>query len=319
MAEVRERVLVTGGGGFLGAHLVRALASDGARVSLLVRRGADLTRLEDVRGAVETIEGDVTNYASLLEACRKAMPTTIFHLAANTAVRHFDGDWRQVDLALDVNFHGTVNLVRAATEAGAPMKSFVRTGGLEEYGDGAKPSDETQREQPSSPYSASQVAATHWCRTLQPYLGFAVVTLRPALLYGPAQGTTFLIPALITALLRGERFATSEGRQVRDLVYVDDAVRALRLAAQRPDLRGAVVNVASGNDYRVRDVVELIARQLGRPELIDIGAVTPRGGEGLDVWGRCELAAALLGWRADTDLETGMARTIAWYRERARL
>lgn len=318
MTDVPGRFLITGGGGFLGSHLARALASDGAHVSLLVRPGADLRRLEDVRDAFHTIEGDVTDYASLLHACRQAMPTTIFHLAANTAVRRFDGDWRQVDASLAVNFHGTLNLLRAAAESGAPLASFVRTGGLEEYGDGTTPSDEAQREQPGSPYSASQVAATHWCRMLQSHLRFAVTTLRPALLYGPAQDTSFLIPALITALLRGERFATSEGTQVRDLVYVADAVRALRLAAQPPALRGAVINVASGNGYRVRDVVELIARQLGRPDLLDIGAVTARGSEGRDVWGRNDSARALLGWNADTDLETGLARTIAWYREQVR-
>ena len=142
-------VLVTGGTGFLGSHLVRALVRDGARVSVLVRNEAKLDGLGDIR--VSYCGGDVTNLESLESACKSIDPETIFHLAADTSGRKFEGDWAQAERSLQINFIGTMNLIRAAATCGSNVRCVVRTGGLEEYGAGPGPPDEAQRECPNSP------------------------------------------------------------------------------------------------------------------------------------------------------------------------
>lgn len=309
--------LVTGAAGFLGSHLVRSLVADGWAVHALVRPGGKMSRIAGLAGQAGILNADITDYPALLDIVRTVQPDTIYHLAGDTSVRRFEGEWETVDRAIAVNLSGTLNVVRAAAESGAPVRGLVRTGGLEEYGTGPAPAGEAQREQPSSPYSASQTSATHWCQMLQPQVGFAIVNLRPALVYGPEQGEDFLMPSLIRSLLSNERFAISDGMQVRDYIFIDDAVRAFRLAADRAaSLRGAVINIASGNQYRVADVARTIARRLDKEHLLDIGGVPPRAGDLPNVSGVNVLAGRLLGWHPEVALDEGLARTIAWSESR---
>jgi nucleoside-diphosphate-sugar epimerase len=259
----------------------------------------------------------VTDLDSLTQCCRRAQPETIFHLAGDTSGRRFHGDWHDIERALQVNFQGTLNMVRAAVLSAAPVRNFIRTGGLEEYGAGSTPFTEDQRERPRSPYSASQVAVTHFCQMLQPQLPFDVVTLRPALVCGPAQSTDFLIPGLIDALLRGKRFATTNGEQMRDLLYVDDVVAALRAAGQAHDLKGAIINICSGREHRIRDVVAWIATALDATSLVDFGAAPERDGDLVHLRGDTAQAQRLLGWRAVVSVHDGLSRTIEWYRSQS--
>lgn len=308
-----RRALVTGAGGFLGSHLARSLVADGWRVTALLRSAHRSPRLDDVQARIEFVIADIRDRAALAEAVRVARPDVVYHLAADTAVRRFDGEWEVVDRAIATNFDGTLNLLHAAQVHDGGIDCLIRTGGLEEYGRGAVPAAEAQREQPTSPYSASQTAATHWCQMLQPYLPFTVATLRPAVIYGPDQGTDFLIPALIAALLEGRRFAIRGGDQRRDYVYVDDVVTALRTGHERAArLRGAVVNVASGRERRVRDVARLVARLMDREDLLDEAPEARTAG--LDtVLGDGDLAAEVLDWRPRIDMTEGLRRTIDWH------
>jgi len=259
---IRGRVLVTGATGFLGSHLVRRLVGTRSEVHVLAREGSSFARLRDVEPQLIRWAGDITDQRPVQRCVRGVQPDVIFHLAGNTAGRRFQGDWLQVERAIADNFLGTMEVVRAAAESGATVRTFIRTGGLEEYGAGPVPYVEAQREQPRSPYSASQVAATHWCQMLQPQLPFAVVTLRPALIYGPAQSLDFLIPALISALLQRKLFSMTDGAQCRDLLYVDDFVDAVICAATTDsDLRGAILNVSTGEEHSMRDVAACIAEQ----------------------------------------------------------
>ncbi len=272
------------------------------------------TRLADVAGRVRRWSGDITDADAVAHACRESGAVVVFHCAGDTASRRFTGDWSVVDRAMRVNLHGTLAMLQGASQPGSQVATLVRIGGLEEYGTAPTPWSESMREEPSSPYSASQVAATHACQALQPQLPFAVVTLRPALIYGPGQSTDFLIPALITALLRRERFAMTDGRQHRDLLYVDDFADAALLAAARDNLRGAVINIASGQEWPVATVVHQLAALLDGEGLLDIGARPPRVGELQHLVARNDLAAELLDWRPTVGLEEGLRRTVAWYR-----
>ncbi len=308
-----RRALVTGASGFVGSALTASLVRDGWHVAALVRAG----RASSPDAAIDMLTGDVQDYSSLVAAMRGARPDVVFHLAGDTSVRRFSGEWEAVDRAVSVNLLGTLNVVRAAAQSGVPIQSVVRAGGLEEYGTGPTPSDEDQREQPSSPYSASQVSATHWCQMLQGTLPFAVVTLRPALIYGPRQREDFLIPALITALLKEKRFALSNGVQRRDYIYIDDVVRAFRSAADAGSgLAGQVINVSSGHQYQVSDVAGAVADRMKRRHLLDVGSADPRAGDLPDVSGRNGRAERLLDWRPEVGLDEGLDKTIKWFARR---
>ena len=124
--------------------------------------------------------------------------------------------WDGIARALRVNLDGTLAVLRAVQEASHDVAAVVRAGGLEEYGAGPTPYREGQREAPISPYSASQVAATHFCQMLQPDTAAAIITLRPALVYGPGQGGDFFIPSLIRSCLANVPFDMTSGVQGRD-------------------------------------------------------------------------------------------------------
>lgn len=310
------RTLVTGAAGFLGANLVAALAARGTPVTALVRARSDLGRLRRLAPGVQPVACDLDDRDRLDRLFADAAPETVYHLAGDTGTRHFDGDWGVVDRALAANVAGAMNVARAALRSGS-VRRVIRTGGLEEYGDVAEPADEARREAPTSPYSASQVTVTHWFGMLQAQTDVMLVTLRPALVHGPGQGSGFMVPALIAALMAGGRFAMGDGRQRRDLLHVDDMVRAFLLAGEGPDLGGAVINISTGLPVPMARVAEWLAARLGAADRLDIGARPPRPRDLPLVSGRNALAAARLGWRPEVTLEDGLERTLAWYRTRA--
>lgn len=307
-----SRVLITGASGFIGSHVARRLLADGDEVHVLVRPHAEAKRLQDLDG-LRRWAGELHDPASLENCLKNARPDRIFHCAGVSRARHMSG-WAPVREAQRVNLDGLVNLLEAINASGAPVRSLVRLGGLEEYGSGSAPFEEGQREAPRSAYSASQVAGTHLLQALHPTLPFAVVTLRPTLIYGPAQSTDFLIPALIEALLAGRPFPLSEGRQRRDLLHVDDLVAAMLAASATEEVAGEVINVATGIAPTIRTVARTIGRMMGRSHLLKFGELPERPNDIFDLRGDATKAGRLLGWRPTIGLAHGLARTIEWHR-----
>ena len=303
-----RRVLVTGASGFIGSHLVERLVRDGADVHVLLRAGSSSRRLDGVRDRVREWEGDITDSDALRNAIAGAQPDVVFHLAGDTGVRRVSEGWPGVDRSVRVNLIGTLALLRAALEAKHPVSAFVRAGGLEEYGDGPVPYDETQREQPISPYSASQVAATHYCEMMQRGTETSIVTVRPALVYGPGQSEDFLIPSLILSCLRDQDFEMTGGAQQRDLLYIDDAIDAFVRAAERK-VRG-VVNVGHGVQHAIRDVAEQIVRMTGTRAKLRVGARAARARDLEQLVTRVERAKELLDWTPRVELAEGLKRTV---------
>ena len=310
--EAPGPALVTGGTGFIGSHLVRRLVAAGWKVHVLVRPTRTTPHGLVASDRVAVLMGDVTDPASLERAVERAAPAVIFHLASRTDLRFSDSGLSGIEASVAVNLSGTLNILRAA-EAGN-VSRVVRAGGIEEYGTGACPSSEDQREEPVSPYSASQVAATHYCQMLQPHLACTIVTLRPSLVYGPRQGTDFLIPSLIRACLEGRDFALGAGHHGRDLLYVDDLVEGFLKAATAPGLAGKVINLGSGCEHLVREVAELIVRLSGADIELRSGPARPRFIDQPHLGLRIDRAAELLDWTPTIPLEEGLRRTIAWYR-----
>jgi nucleoside-diphosphate-sugar epimerase len=311
-----RRVLVTGAAGFIGSHVVRRLLHVGADVHALVRPGSSARRLDALEPSIRRWDVDVADERAVLGCYRAARPEVVLHLAADTSVRRHEHGWEAVERSLAVNLRGTLNVVRGAIEADGAVSAFVRLGGLEEYGTAPFPFDEAARERPVSPYSASQVAGTHYCQMLQARAKAALVTLRPALVYGPSQSADFFIPGLIEACLRGEDFAMSDGGQRRDLLYVDDLVDAVLGAACRAGLYGAVINLGHGTEHRIRDVAREIVRLTGSRSRLLIGARTDDRGGLAHLVTSTTVAEDLLGWRPRVALRDGLLRTIDWTRAR---
>lgn len=304
-------VFLTGATGFIGSHLLERLCALGADPAILLRPSADASRIADRLDGVRVYRGDLADADRLRSMLEEARPRYVFHLAAYTQVGR---EASHAASAMSVNLVGTMNLLAAAQ--GLPIEAIVNSGTCEEYGDGAPPIDESAALRPVSPYSASKAAATLWCEMMYRSARAPVVTLRPFLCYGPAQEPVRLIPQAILAALAGRDFPMTAGEQTREFTHVSDIVEGYLLAAAVPEAVGEVINLGSGEEHRVRDLVEriyAIAGSGGRPL---IGAVPYRAAE---LW-RCVSnpgkAHRLLGWRPRIDLDRGLAQTIEWYRSR---
>jgi UDP-glucose 4-epimerase len=302
--------LVTGGAGFIGSHLVDALAARGDEV--LVLDDFSSGKRENLAGALEagaTIsEIDVADAQAVRDAVAEFEPQSVFHLAAQIDVRR-----SMADPGFDarLNVVGTVNALEAATRAGAAKFVFTSTGGAI-YGEGAERTDElpfgeSARCEPFSIYGQSKFAAEGYIDLYNRTRDLPATVLRLGNIYGPRQdpATEAGVVAIFCELGRdgGRPTVFGTGRQTRDYVYVGDVVAAL-LAAEASDDPGPV-NVGTGVETSVLELAELVGQAFGRDDF-EPQLAPPREGEiertFLDPAG----AEERLGWRAERTIEAGL-------------
>ena len=310
-----KHIFITGGTGFIGSHLVRRLIRDGNDVHVFHRAGSSFRRIADSIHDATLWQGDLGDFESVLSILKAVKPDTIYHLAGSTDVRILDDNWTQIDKSIADNVVGSLNLVRAAQLSGSGIQRFIRTGGLEEYGRGPVPYDENQREAPVSPYSASQVAVTHYCRMLSDYTHFRMITLRPALVYGPDQSDAFFIPSLIRHCLRDADFIMTSGEQYRDFIYISDLVDALIRCGQAALESDEIINVGSGGKHKIIHVAQRISELTGSRAKFVIGDLAARPSEIQELYCKIEKAQALLKWSPRVSMEDGLQQTIQWFKK----
>lgn len=301
-----RRVLVTGGTGFLGGHLVRRLCALGATVHVLARAESSLHRIADVAGAVTVLRGDICAREDVEAAVTAADPSLVFHLAAHGV------DPRMNDplTIMHTNVFGLVYLLDAL--AGRPGCRLVNTGTCFEYGNRKEPMSEAAEIDPLNVYAASKTTALHLCTVRQRQQGMSIVTLRPFTFFGPWEREDRLIPSVILSILRKQPIRITSGAQTRDYTYVDDMVDAFVRAANSDAALGQVVNVGSGEDHSVLDIVERVRRFMKSDVPVEVGAVATRTDETWRLCADSTRAAALLGWRPRFTFEEGLAATIQW-------
>jgi len=146
-------------------------------------------------------------------------------------------------------------------------------------------------------------------------MGLPIVTLRPFLAYGPYQDADVMfIPSLIDHCLKGKDFPMTTGDQTREFNYIDDVVDAYLLAAQCRNVAGKIINIGNGIEYRLKDVADRIVQITGSSIQLLAGAISKRPGETEHFFCSNEKAKRLLGWGPKTKLDTGLRKTVAWYR-----
>lgn len=299
-----ERVLITGGAGFIGTHLASNHLADGDDVHVLVRPGRRVSG-----GSISVHAVDIQDRAALDDCMRSIAPTIIYHLATTTG-RNPNCDVDAPELLVDPA--NLINMIRAAKFV--RPKVMIRAGSIAEYGDSPTASSEDDRERPSTTYGAALAAATHYCSVLQHELDFPLHTARLALTYGPGQATNYLMPTLLRGLLRQEQVLVRNPLDRRDFVYVDDIIAGLRMLSAAHFDRGQIINLTSGHAPSMRDVAYLACDVLEADrELVRFGDTQP--GSGSTFCASADRACALLQWRATTSLAEGLASTASAMRQ----
>lgn len=272
---------------------MRALRADGVPVHAVSRSGRD----SDDPGLLWW-KVDLADAAAVRAMVGEIRPGRIFHLASLVSGR------RDLDLVLPAfqdNLASTVHLLAAAAETG-DCRRIVLAGSMEEP-------DLANGEAPSSPYAVAKGAATLYARFFHALYRLPVVQARIFMVYGPGQiDRRKVVPYSILRALAGESPELSSGVRPVDWIYVEDVVEGLLALSEAPGVEGEVLDLGSGELVTVRDLVERVCRLLDAPAP-RLGAVPDRP---LEATRRADVARteARIGWRAMTDLATGLARTI---------
>ena len=300
-------ILILGAGGFVGANLFRILRGSRDDVVAAVHsapgwRLAGFDHVEQV---------DVTSRTSVDALLARTRPQIVFDCTS------FGGYSFQTDAARihQVNYLGVVNVVESLAARG--FTAYIHAGTSSEYGANSAGPDELDPLRPNSQYAASKVAAQDYLAYCGYNRGLPVLNLRLYSVYGPFEEPTRLVPTLLRSVLDGSRPELSSPDPVRDFVFVDDVCAAFVLAARsmRPELAGSSVNIGSGREASVGELVELL--RAGHPGLDPVyGRADAKPWEVPHWYAKIDRARDDLGWAASTRLADGLARTLDWMSDR---
>jgi UDP-glucose 4-epimerase len=303
--------LVTGGAGFIGSHIVQHLDRDGHRVRVLdnISTGKRENLLK-ASEQVEIIEDDVCN----VSAVRKAVKDVdyIIHLAAQVSVPLSIDDPATTE---EINSQGTLNVLMAARDEN--VKRFVLASSCAVYGDNPNlPLHEDLRPAPLSPYAITKLAGEHYCQVFHGLYGLPTVALRFLNVFGPGQSSNSAyaaaIPKFFEAITNGHQPTVyGDGEQTRDFIYVENIVKANMLACTCKDAVGQVINIGSGIETSLNQLLKTIGKIAGY-EAKPIYA-PPRQGDIRNSVGDVTLARKLLGFECRIDLEEGLRKTWEYF------
>jgi len=307
-----KSVLVTGGAGFIGSHLVDALLSRGCEVGVLddFSTGTE-SNLSPNLNRVRLHRGSITdrNFTRIAVSGYGA----VLHDAARVNVTHSVED--PVDTN-HVNVEGTLNLLEAARDSG--VQTFVYASSSSVYGETEKlPKEESMPPMPVSPYAVSKLAGENYCKVFSSVYGLKTVSLRYFNVYGPRQKSgpySGVIPAFVKGALAGERLVISgDGTQTRDFVYVKDVVRANLLCLDSALKGGEVYNVGSNQRTSINEVARLVYKLTGNKNTTP-NHVPPRRGDVLHSYADITRISSELGYEPSYTIESGLMEVVEWWR-----
>jgi len=310
------KILVSGAGGFIGSHLTEYLIEQGHKVRAFVRYNSCnfwgwLEKSKYIDN-IEIYSGDIRDYDSVYESIKGI--DYVFHLAALIGIPY---SYHSPLAYIKTNIEGTYNILQAAREL--KIKRVVHISTSEVYGTAQYvPIDEKHPINPQSPYAASKASADYLAKSFYLSFDLPVTIVRPFNTFGPRQSARAVIPTIISQALSGKKeIELGNLNSSRDFSYVLDTVEGIYKIGLHPDTLGEVVNIGTGKDISVRDLVTLISK-LTEADLkarVDSKRIRPEKSEVQRLICDYSKAHNLTGWKPRYTLEEGLEKTIAWFKE----
>jgi nucleoside-diphosphate-sugar epimerase len=297
-------VLVTGATGFVGAQVVRELIAAGEEVVALVRPSASRWRLDGVAERVNFVVGDLDQIQGAADQLKRSRPEACIHAAWYAE----PGKYLPSPLNLD-SLRASLTLLEQLADAGC--RHIVGVGTCFEYDMAVQPLDEESTTRPFTLYAACKLAFKLIAEQRAPQLDIGFAWARLFYLYGPREDERRLVPAAIKALITGQEFPTTSGRQIRDYLHIADVAAAL-CALSKSRATGAF-NVCSAEPTTIAALVRAIGEEIGRKELIRLGAYPDREWDPAEVVGLNNKLKQETGWAPRFGLRDGLAETIEWW------
>ena len=311
---VGQNILVTGGAGFIGSHLVDALAE---RNSVLVVDDFSVGSMENLQrhrtaNQVRIIEADVRDTDKMKELVRNV--DIVYHLAVQ-CIRLSIGD---PELVHEVNSTGTLSMLLASRESG--VKRFIYVSSSEVYGTAQEvPMNERHSLEPTTPYGASKAAGELYTRSFYLTHGLPTIIVRPFNTYGPRahfEGPYGeVIPRFVIRALNDlPPVIFGDGEQTRDFTHVEDTVRGIILASECDQLIGDAINVGYGREISINELARIVLKELDK-EYVQPEYQAPRPGDVRRHYADTSKASRLLGYAPRIDIEQGIELYLHWLRE----
>lgn len=306
-----KKIVVTGGAGFIGSHLVKALVRGNNKVSVVDNFSTG--RKENLQGVLKDIKlhrFDVRNFQALRKALQNV--SCVFHLAAVSSVP------LSVDDPLttgEVNVTGTWNVLEASRLNKVKRVVFVSSASV--YGTGLKiPFNETMNVRGTSPYASSKLIGEQLCDLYWNLYNLETVALRFFSVYGPRQNPyshyANVIPSFTTKLITGQTPTIyGDGKQTRDFVYVGDIVRAFIQASRRKNAVGQIINIGSGKQVSIKKLLSMIQKILNTNIKPRFSPLKP--GDDPHTCANSNKAKKLLGINKYIPFEEGLKKTVLWF------
>ncbi|MBI2195180.1 MAG: SDR family oxidoreductase [Planctomycetes bacterium] len=308
------RVLVTGGAGFIGSHLVRHLLRRGDHVRVIDNLSAgQLGHLSEIREHIEWIQGDLRDETAIENALQGI--EGVFHQGAIPSVPR---SFREPALFHEVNVSGSLHLLLASLRA--RVRRMVMASSSSVYGDTeVQPKVESLPTRPLSPYAVTKLAAESYGRVFSRSMGIEVVSLRYFNVYGPRQSVAAqyaaVIPSFITSALQNRPLKVEgDGDQTRDFTFVEDAAQANLLAMDVPQAAGEVFNISGNCRVSINELVRFL-QGLMPDRTLEVVHAPPRPGDIRHSWADTSKARTILGYVPRVGLEEGLRRTIRYFEE----
>ena len=313
MSNSSGRILVTGGAGFIGSHIVERLIKEDCEVGVIdnLSTGSESNIATHIRAKkVRLFNCDISDFAGVSEIVQEY--ETIIHEAALVSVSRSVEDPATVN---SVNVDGSLNLLKAAVDS--KVQKFIFASSSSVYGDSETlPKKESMTTNPISPYGVSKLTAENYCTTFARVYGLKTVSLRYFNVYGPRQKSgpySGVIPIFVKKVLSGEAPAVNgDGNQIRDFTYVDDVVQANILCLKKSVRPGEVYNVAAGKTISINDLASRIIELVGKSNLVPVHG-PERNGDIRASYADITKISHDLGYKPRFTMKEGLEKVIDWF------
>lgn len=313
-----KKALVTGAGGFIGHHLVKALIEQGVEVTCFLRYTSTASRgLLDylpvsMQNSYKPVFGDIRNPEMMKIATEGC--DTIFHLAALIGIPY---SYVCPSDVISVNIGGTQNVLNAAIETGAKV---IVTSTSEVYGSAQEiPITESHPLNAQSPYAASKTGADQLALSYHATYGLPVTICRPFNSYGPGQSQRAIIPTVLAQAMFSDSIELGSSEPTRDFTFVGDTVAGFLTIANSPEVSGRTIQFGTGREVSIGEMVEMAIAAVGKPHIkVNFSTperLRPKASEVMRLIASTALATELTGWKPEVSLEEGLVLTARWIKK----